>query len=195
MTPNPMTIKTAVLGAAIVLALVIDAHAQQQHPRQHTATQAEPLALTSARKRVRGAEVAMTVQGGTRVITANGLPGHKVGTFPNAGNPHRITAQRYTFRVPANPRAGRARALPTGTSFGVAVNGVPFDPNAAEFWQGNPRAGWTYNALGGAVTLGLDANYGHVQPSGAYHYHGLPVGLLQQLGWSASKPSPLIGFA
>ncbi|MEL7092327.1 MAG: YHYH protein [Pseudomonadota bacterium] len=189
------TLKTVTLATAILGVCLGDARAQQPPMRQHTATQAEPLTLTAARKRVRGAQVAMTVQGDTRVITSNGLPGHKVGSFPNAGNPNRISAQRYTFRVPVSPRKGRARDLPRATAFGVAVNGVPFDPNAAEFWQGNPRAGWNYNALGGAVALGLDANYGHVQPTGAYHYHGLPVGLMQQLNWSASKPSPLIGFA
>ena len=56
-------------------------------------------------------------------------------------------------------------------------------------------SGWQYEALGGAVRLGLDENYGHVQPSGAYHYHGLPVGLLQDLGWSSNAESPLIGYA
>ncbi|WP_412555740.1 YHYH protein [Shimia sp. MIT1388] len=79
--------------------------------------------------------------------------------------------------------------------FGVGVNGVPFDPGAAEFWRGNPRSGWQYEALGGAVPLGLDANYAHVQPTGAYHYHGLPVGLMQRLGWSRQAESPLIGYA
>lgn len=189
------TLKTVSLCAAIVLSLVAEGHAQQPPMRRHTATEADTLSLNAARKRARGGEVAMTIQGNTRIITSNGLPTHKVGSFPNAGNPNRISGQRYSFRVPVAPRKGNARPLPRGSAFGVAVNGVPFDPNAAEFWQGNPRAGWTYNALGGAVALGLDANYAHVQPTGAYHYHGLPVGLMQQLGWSASKASPLIGFA
>ncbi|MEO0401446.1 MAG: YHYH protein [Pseudomonadota bacterium] len=137
----------------------------------------------------------MTTDDTTRIITSNGLPTHPVGTFPNAGNPNRIYAQSYTFEVPITPSVGVATPLERGASFGVAVNGVPFDPNAAEFWQGDPRAGWSYNALGGAVSLGLDANYAHVQASGAYHYHGLPIGLLQQLGWSATAPSPLVGYA
>jgi hypothetical protein len=29
--------------------------------------------------------------------------------------------------------------------------------------------------------LGLDSHHAHVQPSGAYHYHGLPVGLIERL--------------
>ncbi|WP_415920985.1 YHYH protein [Tateyamaria sp. SN6-1] len=194
MTLTWNTIKLVTLSAGIALACIVQAEAQPKL-RQHTATQAQDLSLASARRTVRGGHVDMVVHGGTRIITSNGVPTHKVGKFPNTGNPNRISAQNHRFQVPVSPRVGRAQGLQQGASFGVAVNGVPFDPNAAEFWQGNPRAGWQYNALGGAVALGLDASYGHVQPTGAYHYHGLPVGLMQQLGWSASKASPLIGFA
>ncbi|WP_299042773.1 YHYH protein [uncultured Tateyamaria sp.] len=188
------TIKSFVLAGSIVVGCVASGDAQPRL-RAHTATDAAPVSPGSARQFVRGAQVSMQVRGGTRIITSNGMPGHAIGTFPNRGNPHRVSAQSYRFEMPARPTAGQVRDLPRGASFGVAVNGVPFDPNAAEFWQGDPRSGWTYNALGGAVPLGLDANYAHVQPSGAYHYHGLPVGLMQQLGWSANEASPLIGFA
>ena len=41
-----------------------------------------------------------------------------------------------------------------------------------------------YEALSGAVPLGIDANNAHVQPTGAYHYHGVPTGLLRDLGAS-----------
>ena len=188
------TLKSILLAGSIVLGCAASGDAQPRL-RVHTATDAEPLALVSAGSNVRGAQVDMEVRGGIRIITSNGVPSHAIGSFPNRGNPHRVSAQRYRFEMSATPSVGRPSDLPRGASFGVAVNGVPFDPNAAEFWQGNPRSGWTYNALGGAVTLGLDANYAHVQPSGAYHYHGLPVGLMQQLGWSATAASPLIGFA
>lgn len=188
------TIKSIILACSIVVGCVASGDAQPRL-RVHNATEAEPLSLVSAGQSVRGAQVSMQVEGGTRIITSNGVPSHAIGSFPNRGNPHKVSAQRHRFEMPASPRVGRPSDLPRSASFGVAVNGVPFDPNAAEFWQGDPRAGWTYNALGGAVALGLDANYAHVQPSGAYHYHGLPVGLMQQLGWSASAASPLIGFA
>ncbi|NNJ28014.1 hypothetical protein LzC2_41250 [Planctomycetes bacterium LzC2] len=45
------------------------------------------------------------------------------------------------------------------------------------------------------MPLGLDENHAHVQPTGAYHYHGLPTGLLKNLGWKAGAHSPLIGWA
>ena len=188
------TLKLITLSTAIIVGLVASSDARPPM-RQHTATKAEPVSVSPATLQVTGAQVSITSTARTRTITSNGLPTHAVGQFPNAGNPHRIAVQSYSFRVPVSPTVGQPRALGRGASFGVAVNGVPFDPNAAEFWQGNPRSGWRYNALGGAVALGFDASYAHVQPSGAYHYHGLPVALMQQLGWSPERASPLIGYA
>jgi hypothetical protein len=71
---------------------------------------------------------------------------------------------------------------------------VPFDPGTAEYWHNNMQSGWHYEALGGGVDLGVDNNNAHVQPSGAYHYHAMPNGLmtllhkgqaLTQVGWMA----------
>lgn len=125
--------------------------------------------------------VAITVAGGERVIYANGLPDHKPGEFPRPGNPNSISPQNYNFHLPAHPEAA-ARPTPAGHSlFGVALNGVPFDPGTAEFWNGDPRSGWNYEAKSGFMDLGLDENNAHVQPTGAYHYHGLPTGLVQRL--------------
>ena len=80
-----------------------------------------------------------------------------------------------------------------GMSFGVALNGVPFDPGTAEYWQNDRRSGWRYEALSGKINLGLDQNNAHVQPNGAYHYHGLPKGMLTSL--SPDAHSPLVGYA
>jgi len=182
--------------AAIAVAAPLLVDAQGRPPmRTHTTTTAQPLPLETANRTITGAAVSLTDQGQGQRLTSNGLPNHSVGPFPNRGNPHRITSQDYAFIIPATRAPGQATDLGLRTLFGVAVNGVPFDPGAAEFWQGNPRSGWQYEALGGAVPLGLDANYAHVQPSGAYHYHGIPVGLLAELGWLGAKPSPLVGYA
>ena len=56
------------------------------------------------------------------------------------------------------------------------------DPGTIEYWNGDRAANWNYEALGGAVPLGVDENMAHVQPNGGYHYHGLPAQLLQDLG-------------
>lgn len=127
---------------------------------------------------------------GLRFIRADGLPNHPTGQFPNRGNPNAIAAQAYFFRMPLRPaKTGHPVFYRPSTLFGVAINGVPFDPNTAEFWNNDPR--WMIEALSGARPLGIDQNNAHVQPNGAYHYHGVPTGLI-----APSAPRPLlIGWA
>lgn len=185
------------LAAAFAL-IALSAPAQSQpRMRYHDATQARALVLAPVNSAPPAPSRARWTQNGARMILqANGLPSHAIGAFPNRGNPNAVRAQDLRLQLPANPRmTGRATALRLGFRFGVSLEGVVFDPMAAEFWRGNPRSGWQYNALGGAVALGLDANYAHVQPNGAYHYHGLPDGLLRGLSWSPQAHSPLVGFA
>ena len=189
-------IRTLGLIGVITLGMVVQADAQgRPTARAHTATEAQDLSLMAANQTKSGARVSMSVSGNTRIIRANGIPDHEVGRFPNRGNPNRITAQNYQFEMPVSPRVRQSTRAQRGLLFGVAVNGVPFDPGTAEVWKGNRNSGWNYEALGGAIPLGLDENFGHVQPTGAYHYHGLPIGLMQELGWSRSKASPIIGYA
>ena len=138
-------------------------------------------------------EVKIEIKDGFRYITSNGIPDHATGQFPNAGNPNSILPQQYNWKVTANPRA--ASTTHVAKLFGVAVNGVPFDPGTAEMWNGNFQ--WRYEALTGFLStrggLGVDDNLAHVQPNGAYHYHGLPFGLLKRLDYK-SHPA-LIGYA
>ena len=135
--------------------------------------------------------VSFTIEGDSRVIRSDGLPDHETGIFPNRGNPNRISAQHYEMRVPARPQLA-ARITPLYLqSFGFAINGVPFDPGAAEFWNGDRN--WQYEAMSGAVPLGLDQNNAHVQPNGAYHYHGLPTALLAR--FAGAKTPVLLGWA
>jgi hypothetical protein len=138
--------------------------------------------------------VTITVVGGERVISANGWPDHKPGEFPRPGNPNSISPQNYNFHLPEHPQV-TAQPVSAGHSlFGVALNGVPFDPGTAEFWNRDPRSGWNYEAKSGFINLGLDENNAHVQPTGAYHYHGLPTGLVEKLGHDGSKMI-MVGYA
>jgi len=140
-----------------------------------------------------GTRVRIYVQGGTRYIEANGLPDHPTGAFPNAGNPNSISEQSYAFQIPAVPSEnGNGDVYALGV-WGVAINGVVFDPGAAEFWNKDFASGWQYEALSGAINLGVDENNAHVQPTGAYHYHGLPEALVR--GQSSEDHSPIVGFA
>jgi hypothetical protein len=146
------------------------------------------------------------VKGEYRYITSNGIPDHKTGQFPNAHNPGRIQEQDNRFRVPVTPRVaekpvdlgpnglppdrggargGREEAGRRGGPpilFGVALNGVVFDPGTAEWWKNDPSLGWHVDAMGPAVQLGVDSEHAHVQPpTGTYHYHGVPTALVDRL--------------
>lgn len=145
--------------------------------------------LPSARAASR---VRIDAAAGYRYVTSDGLPDHTTGAFPNRGNPHRISAQSYEFRAPLAPRdAGRVTPLRRSGLFGVAVNGVPFDPFTAEFWNNDRR--WNYEALSGRLDLGVDRSNAHVQPNGAYHYHGIPSGILERFAQSGQPI--LVGYA
>src|SRR5437016_1826272 len=64
-------------------------------------------------------KVTITVSGGERLIAANGLPNHPTGQFPGRGNPNRISAQSYNFRVPTDPKVSDQPTPANGAWFGV----------------------------------------------------------------------------
>ena len=132
--------------------------------------------------------VNITQDGTYRYIKGNGLPDHRTGDFPNRANPNAISAQLHNYRVPLKPRKA-GRATKQDGVVGVALNGVPFEPGTAECYgrsrgQRGPMHSceWREEAIvNGQGRLGLDQSNAHVQPTGAYHYHGVPHGLLSVL--------------
>lgn len=137
--------------------------------------------------------VSIEIDGDVRVIKSNGIPDHGTGEFPNEGNPNEIRPQSYTFMVPVDPKLNvEATKVTNNMYFGVALNGVVFDPGTAEYYMGDMNSGWNYEAMSGEVDLGLDENNAHVQPNGAYHYHGKANGLDDSEG---EVHSSLIGYA
>lgn len=142
--------------------------------------------------------VTIRVDGETRIIESNGIANHGTGSFPNRGNPHAIEAQKHVFRMPAKPKAGAGFTNPQGsgapTTWGVAVNGVPFDPNTAEYWRNDRSSGWNLDLMAQDGRLGVDASHAHVQPNGAYHYHATPTGLVDALGGDKGR-TLLLGYA
>lgn len=169
---------------------------------------------TSKTSKKRGEnQVEITARDEKRVIEANGMPDHKPGQFPNRGNPNSLAAQHYHFEMPLKPQANE-KPRPLGHYlFGVAINGVVFDPGTAEVWLPGRKIvdhpgpntrffpgqeldqAWNYEGMG-KMDLGVDTHHAHVQPNGAYHYHGLPTGLIEHLrkGQGADKML-LIGYA
>lgn len=161
--------------------------------RTHNATQKGELKLGAAvsTPAVKG-EVTIKVVGDERIITSNGIPNHKTGQFPNRGNPNRISAQSNEVRLPLNPKVAD-RITPIRHLVGFAINGIPFEPGAGEFYSGD--RGWQYEPLSGAISMGIDVSHAHVQPTGKYHYHGLPTKLLESVKIERGKHSPIIGWA
>ena len=156
------------------------AHGEKGHAPPAGAERKKALSILS--KAEAAARIEIDAANGVRFIRADGLPDHEPGRFPNANNPNSIRAQGYTLRVPLAPRRNAEFRPSRVQPFGVALNGVLFDPGTAEFWNNDPRSGWIMEAIGGPRNLGLDRNNAHVQPDGTYHYHGIPVGLVERLG-------------
>jgi hypothetical protein len=140
-------------------------------------------------------EVRTWVDGDVRFVECNGLPDHAPGSFPRRGNPNTIVPQNYRFKMPLHPHASSTPVQRMGWWWGVALNGVPFEPGTAEVWNNDRQSGWRYEAATGFLDLGLDEHHAHVQPNGAYHYHAHPSGLrtgvarddskMLHLGWAA----------
>lgn len=144
-----------------------------------------------------GTQIKIEVRDGIRYITCNGLPNHETGQFPSRTNPGTITAQKYEFKMPAEPvvndklttigspgsRMGRGGFVGSPPLlFGVAINGVVFDPTTAEWFNDDPQTGWHIEAIGPRPMLGIDNSNAHVQPpTGTYHYHGVPLGLVKKM--------------
>ena len=189
-----MKINSALLAVSLLTANMTDCCAHPGHDESSPAlysaageTISAPAPTTSDQPKI-----TISILGDYRIFQSNGLPDHKPGGFPNAGNPNRISAQSYNFRVALKPQTNATPRDARGGWFGVALNGVPFEPGTGEFWNGQRE--WNYEAKSGFINLGLDANNAHVQPTGAYHYHGLPTGLMDKLG-SDAKKMLLVGYA
>ena len=138
-----------------------------------------------------GTKTKVTIDGSNRKMVTNALPNHATGTFPNKGNPNRIAAQSVTYTFPLKPvytgKAVWAREP------GVALNGVKFEPETAEAFVCETGERYRIEAFQTLVDLGLDSNHAHVQPTGAYHYHGVPTGLVNKN--TTGQDLVLVGFA
>jgi hypothetical protein len=133
----------------------------------------------------------------TRKLTANGLPDHAVGEFPNDNNPTKISEQNISVTFPLIPiETSTATQLggPRGAQ-GYVLNGIKIDASTAGSCDDsgsncsliNPSGNWHIEALGpSSFNFGTDENNAHVQPGGEYHYHGIPEGFVSMLGGNSS---------
>ncbi|MEM6737100.1 MAG: YHYH protein [Bacteroidota bacterium] len=125
---------------------------------------------------------AESVNGTTRIISINDIPSHRVGTFPTdtdrrIGNPNSISEQSNTYTMTTEPSLSNSSTSAQGWVNGVLFSGVGIEVYTAESFTGftgETNRQWNRNALQSVDDLGLDCNNAHVQPTGQYHYHGLP---------------------
>jgi hypothetical protein len=138
-----------------------------------------------------GTNTAVTIKGDTRKMVTNALPDHKTGDFPNQGNPNTISAQDRTYTFPLSPKyTGKAEWI---REPGVALNGVKFEPGTAEVVTCDTGENYRVEAFQDVIDLGLDFNHAHVQPTGAYHYHGSPTSVIDN--FDTGEDLVHIGFA
>jgi hypothetical protein len=147
-----------------------------------------------------------TCDGTSRVLSSNGIPDHTADAFPNDGNPNTISEQTisatYTL-APVKTDTATTLGGPRG-DIGFILNGIKIDAGTAgtcddtgtDCDKENGGTGmWSIEALGqDSFDFGLDENNAHVQPTGAYHYHGMPEGFITLRGGS-SNTMTLIGWA
>ena len=133
----------------------------------------------------------MTLTEDERIMVTNALPNHKTGKFPNQGNPNAISAQNQTYSFPLEPKyTGKAT---WAREPGVALNGIKFEPGTAEVVECDTGENYRVEALQDVIDLGLDFNHAHVQPTGAYHYHGTPTSVIEE--FDAGEDLVHVGFA
>lgn len=134
-----------------------------------------------------------SVDGATRSIASNGLPESPwtTGTFPISPsdpayqydrNPNTITAQSFTFTIPANPTIASTPTCLTGGPIGITITGVAV-------FDGFDAAG--YDAVAREVQ---DGCHGHPDRSGTYHVHGYLQTCVPDSG-SPTQNSSLLGYA
>lgn len=136
-----------------------------------------------------------------RSLTSNGIPDHSVGTFPNQGNPNTISVQSISVSYPIVP-AQTGSVNTTLISLGHALNGIKFEPgtggtcndSGSNCTLNGSVGSWRIEAIGQtSFNFGVDFNNAHVQPTGEYHYHGMPERFIEKLG--KGEQMTLVGWA
>jgi diguanylate cyclase (GGDEF)-like protein len=177
-------------GGVILLAVAASACDQDSDtsispttPTTTTTTSTTPPATSSTTQAMYaqfGNGVTVVFEGGTVVINTTNTPdhnspywgaGHARYEAPHAGmapNPHRIVAQRLTFRIPTSPATAAAPSDTPLGPIGVSVNGVVFFNQYAAM-----RQPLTFEIVS------FDRFNGHPSPSNQYHYHFEPLSLTE----------------
>jgi len=138
-----------------------------------------------------GTKTEVKIMGDKRIMITSSLSNHKTGEFPRKGNPNTISAQNRIYTFTVNPKY---TGIPQWVREpGVALNGVKFEPGTAEVVECETGENYRVEAFQDIIDLGLDFNNAHVQPTGAYHYHGAPTSVIE--GFDEGEDLVHVGFA
>ncbi len=169
-------------------------------------TQGRPGSATTEVDETLGYNFAWVCDGDSRTLTGNGVPNHAVtgGAFAST-----LSEQAVSQTFPIAP--ARIGEITVVKEPGYALNSIKFDPatagtcpdNATDDSDCNYAMGsdtWSMVATPGTVSpwkfdFGVDGNDAHVQPNGAYHYHGIPVALIDTLNSDSETSMTLVGWA
>ncbi len=140
---------------------------------------------------VASGNLTMTTDSNYRYFSSDSLPDYTItgGNFATEES-----AQDIDLKVPLNPTLNECPTYyQIPFKFGIALNGVTFEPFAAEFYNDDMDSGWQEDPF---VTLrGFDDSNAHVQPTGLYHYNGVPEQFMDNRGDNGFDHSPIVGFA
>lgn len=162
-------------------------------------------AITNTGGTVYTSIVSYTCNTTQRTMTMNQVPDHPGAAQAASGNPNKMIAQSNPSSVAFTLNPAVVGMTPKGNVVGWAINGVKFDPATAEICPtqsycstGGATYGagttWNVEALGQTLfSAGVDGANAHIQPGGAYHYHGMPDLYLTYL--AKGQKLTLIGFA
>jgi hypothetical protein len=136
-----------------------------------------------------------------RNLSANGIPNHEIGTFPNANNPNSLGVINISRALTLAPSLLSNINGVSAQEPGIALNGVAFEPGTAGRCNNSGSCSlamgsgnWNIEALGQtAFNFGDDMNNAHIQPNGQYHYHGVPERYVTLLG--KGEAMTLIGWS
>lgn len=185
------------VGFLLMALLVLTAHQAQAHGTHSTSGTLTPAVKPTDWWQIflpeadAAAQITVSEQDGYRYFKTDSLPDHSTGQFPNRSNPNTIQSHERSYRIKLKPTKQGELMQAGHNLFGIALNGVVFDSQTAEYWNNNRS--WNIEAITGNRNLGIDSSNAHVQPDGTYHYHGIPNGLWQK-GPYKDKPV-LLGYA
>ena len=141
-------------------------------------------------------------------FSSNSIPNHDFNNGPeNFRNPpQEVTEVLNITKIPSD--LGFYIPLSLSMDDAIMLNGVKLDLLAAACYGvgpdplGQEKIGcgdeyigstWRYDPMSPLNSFGTDVHNAHTQPDGAYHYHGNPNALFEQI--SPAEESPVIGFA